>query len=114
MSLALASKLQVLENYPVLGSRTELFFEMLKVCGAREKFFEKRFFSADRLKNVSEDLFFFFLLALVSLASSISVLGLERSVLSRAVLGLGCFCVLDLGPCVFDSTSDKEVPGNLG
>ena len=43
-SLALASKPQVLENYPVLGSRTALFFESLKVCGAPEKFFGKRFF----------------------------------------------------------------------
>ena len=31
-SLALASKPQVLENWPVLGSRTALFFEQLKFC----------------------------------------------------------------------------------
>ena len=31
-SLALASKPQVLENCPVLGSRTALFFEQLKFC----------------------------------------------------------------------------------
>ena len=31
-SLALASKPQVLENCPVLGSRTALFFESLKFC----------------------------------------------------------------------------------
>ena len=50
-SLALASKVkslasrpQVLENWPVLGSRTALFFELLKFCGAVEKFFGKRFF----------------------------------------------------------------------
>ena len=50
-SLALASKVkslasrpQVLENWPVLGSRTALFFELLKFCGALEKFFGKRFF----------------------------------------------------------------------
>ena len=43
-SLALASKSQVLENCPVLGLRTALFFELLKVCGASENFFEKRFF----------------------------------------------------------------------
>ena len=49
-SLALASKVkslasrpQVLENWPVLGSRTALFFGMLKICGAVEKFFGKRF-----------------------------------------------------------------------
>ena len=50
-SLALASKVkslasrpQVLENWPVLGSRTALFFGKLKFCGAVEKFFGKRFF----------------------------------------------------------------------
>ena len=49
MSLALkvkflASKPQVVENYPVLGLKTALFFELLKVCGAPEKFFGRRFF----------------------------------------------------------------------
>ena len=43
LALALASRPQVLENWPVLGSRTALFFEMLKICGAVEKFFGKRF-----------------------------------------------------------------------
>ena len=43
-SLALASRPQVLENWPVLGSRTALFFELLKFCGALEKFFGKRIF----------------------------------------------------------------------
>ena len=43
-SLALASRPQVLENWPVLGSRTALFFELLKFCGALKKFFGKRFF----------------------------------------------------------------------
>ena len=43
-SLALASRPQVLKNWPVLGSRTALFFELLKFCGALEKFFGKRFF----------------------------------------------------------------------
>ena len=42
-SLALASRPQVFENWPVLGSRTALFFGMLKFCGALEKFFGKRF-----------------------------------------------------------------------
>ena len=41
---SLASRPQVLENWPVLGSRTALFFELLKFCGAVEKFFGKRFF----------------------------------------------------------------------
>ena len=35
-SLALASRPQVLENWPVLGSRTAVFFELLKFCGALE------------------------------------------------------------------------------
>ena len=43
-SLALASRPQVLENWPVLGSRTALFFGKLKFCGVVEKFFGKRFF----------------------------------------------------------------------
>ena len=43
-SLALASRPQVLENWPVLGSRSALFFGKLKFCGAVEKFFGKRFF----------------------------------------------------------------------
>ena len=109
-SLALASRPQVLENWPVLGSRTALFFELLKFCGALERFFGKRFFCGDRLKNFCEDLFFFYgdrLIkicedfffslestcacvlgpwpwprAFLSLASRVSVLG-------KAVLGLG-------------------------
>ena len=35
---------QNLENWPVLGSRTALFFELLKFCGAFKKYFGKRFF----------------------------------------------------------------------
>ena len=55
-SLALASRPQVLENWPVLGSRTALFFELLKFCGALEKFFGKRF-----LWRSLEKFFFVFL-----------------------------------------------------
>ena len=92
-SLALASRPQVLENWPVLGSRTARFFELLKFCGALEKFFGKRilwrsrekfledlffYYYGDRLKNFCEDLFCFLgrgrALSLVSL-----VLGLEHS-----------------------------------
>ena len=62
-SLALASRPQVLENWPVLGSRTAVFFELLKFCEALEKFFGKR----KRLCPWS-----------LALASSIPVLGLER------------------------------------
>ena len=70
-SLALASRPQVLENWPVLGSRTAVFFELLKFCGALEKFFRKRFFVE------------------IAGASRVSVLG-------KAVLGLGLEpCVLD-------------------
>ena len=99
-SLALASKVkslasrpQVLENWPVLGSRTALLFELLKFCGALEKFFGKRFFCGDRLKifffwRSPEKLLwrpFFFGEHLrlcpwsLALASSIPVLGLKHS-----------------------------------
>ena len=67
-SLALASKPQVFENWPVLGSRTAVFFELLKFCGALEKFFGKRFFFGEHLGLCPWSL---------ALASSISVLGLE-------------------------------------
>ena len=83
LALALASRPQVLENWPVLGSRTARFFGMLKFCGALEKFFGKPFINGDRLKNFCEDLFFFLesTCALcpwsLALASSIPVLGLE-------------------------------------
>ena len=43
-SSALASRPQVLENWLVLGSRTALVFELLKFCGALEKFFGRRVF----------------------------------------------------------------------
>ena len=43
-SLALALRPQVLENWPDLGSRTALFFELLKFCEALKNFFGKRFF----------------------------------------------------------------------
>ena len=126
-----ASRPQVLENWPVLGSRTALFFGMLKFCGALEKLFGKRFlveiawkifvktffFSfGDRLKNFCEELFFFSgeHLRFVSLVLG---LGLENSCpwprerLSSERLSLALasdfFCVLGLGlePCVLDSTS---------
>ena len=90
-SLALASRPQVLENWPVLGSRTALFFGMLKFCGALEKLFEKRFlveiagkifvktfFFGDRLKSFCEDLFFFFG-AHLHFVSLVLGLGLEHS-----------------------------------
>ena len=57
-SLTLASRPQVLENWPVLGLRTALFFELLKFCRTPEKKFYKAFFTGERLKNFFEDLFF--------------------------------------------------------
>ena len=100
-SLALASKPQVLENCPVLGSRTELFFEWLKFCRSAEKCFSRPFFFEDRQKKNFKTFFLRKTLAFVSLASSIPVLGLV----------LGFFCVLDLGlePCVLDSTSANGI-----
>ena len=67
---------QVLENCPVLGSRTAVFFEWLEVCTWAEKIFSGPFFG-DRRKNFFEDLFiiiFWRTLAFLSL-----VLGLEHS-----------------------------------
>ena len=73
---------QVLENWPVLGSRTALFFESLKFCGALEKFFGKRFFVEIAGKIFVKTSFFFgehLRLCPWSLASSIPVLGLESA-----------------------------------
>ena len=56
-SLALASKPQVLQNCPVLGLRTALFFEWLKFCRSPEKCFSRPFFFGDRRKKIFKDLF---------------------------------------------------------
>ena len=125
-SLALASKPQVLENWPVLGSRTALFFGKLKFCGAVEKFFGKRFFVeiawkifvktfffffffffGDRLKNFVKTFFFFFFGEHLRFVSLVLGLGLEhscpwpRECLSSERLSLALasdfFCVLGLG-----------------
>ena len=94
-SLALASKPQVLENCPVLGSRTGLFYEWLKFCRSAEKFFSRNFFVVEN--------------------TCVCVLGFEhscpwpRECLSSEGLSLAlasnCFCALSLGlkPCVLDS-----------
>ena len=91
---SLASRPQVLENWPVLSSRTALFLGMLKFCGALEKLFGKRFLMeiAWRLeiaRKIFVKTFIFFFgehLRLcpwsLALASSIPVLGHE-SVCSR-------------------------------
>ena len=130
MSLALALKPQVLENWPVLGSRTALFLnrwnfvgKRQKPCGksaktffwfpqveiAGKKFFEDLFC----LKNLFEKNFwrpFFFLEN-----TCVCVLGpwpWPREGLSLA-LASKFFCVLGLEPCVLDSTSG-DVIGELG
>ena len=89
---------RVLENWPVLGSRTAVFFWIVKILWSAWKIFWKTFFCWrspekflwrplffwDRLKNFCVDLFLFFFgehLRLcpwsLALASSIPVLGLE-------------------------------------
>ena len=60
LALALASRPQVLENWPVLGSRTARFFGMIKFCGALEKFFGKRFLVKTAWKVFVKTFFFFF------------------------------------------------------
>ena len=92
---SLASKPQVVQNCPVLGSKTALLFDSLKFCRSPERFFEDLFFSEN---------------------TCVCVFGLEHSCLwSREGLsseGLSLasasnfFCVLRLKPCVLDSTSD--------
>ena len=87
-SLTLSSKPQVLENCSVLGSRTALFFELLKFCRLPEKNFKrclllenarktflKPFFIWRSPEKKFEDLFFLRTLALVSLFLG---LGLEH------------------------------------
>ena len=78
-SLALASKPQVLENCPVLGSKTAIFFELLKFCRSPEKNFDDLFLEIAG-KIVVKTFFLREHLPLVSLAlaSSIPVLGLEK------------------------------------
>ena len=68
-ALALASRPQVLENWPVLGSRTALFFELLKFCGALEKLF----FVEIARKIFVKTFFFWRALALVSLVLGLSL-----------------------------------------
>ena len=117
---SLASRPQVLENWPVLGSRTALIFELLKFCGALEKFFEKRFFVEIARKifvktfffwRWSEKflwrLFFFFFWRALALVFLVLGLGLEhscpwpRECLSSERLSLALasdfFCVLGFG-----------------
>ena len=112
MSLAskvksLASKTQVLENYPVLGSRTALYFELLKFCRSPKKFFEDPCFLENAWKFFWRP-FFVEHLRLCPWPRAFLSLASRRSVLGRAVPGLGFFCALGLEPCVLDFTSDQS------
>ena len=81
-SLALASRPQVLENWPVLGSRTALFFGKLKFCGAVEKFFnflESVFSWRSLEKFLWRPFFFFFFGEHLRFVSLVLGLGLEHS-----------------------------------
>ena len=108
ISLALASKPQVLENCPVLVSRTAVFFKWLKFCRSPENFFEDLFFVESQKKNLKP----FF-----SENASVCVLGpwpwpqaflslaSRGFVLGRAVLGLGLFfAFLTLSSSLVSST----------
>ena len=58
--LGLEGQVLGLENWPTLGSRTALFFELLKFCEALEKFFGKRYFVEIAWKIFVKTFFFFF------------------------------------------------------
>ena len=124
-SLALASKPQVLENCPVLGSRTALFFEPLKFCWKMQETSRKicnNLFGFPPLEitwKIFLKTFFFFEISWKKFFEDfflentcICVLGLERACPRK-----GCplpwpriFFVLGLGlePCVPHSTSDNH------
>ena len=83
---SLASKPQVLENFPVLGSRTALFFKSLNFCWktpkTSQKILQRRFLCSSVGDCLKKKKLFGEHLRLCSwslaLASSISVFGLER------------------------------------
>ena len=131
-SLALASRPQVLKNWPILGSRIALFLNCWNFADRLKKicFFAFAFFCWKTPEKNFWRLFFWgggiawkiFLKTFFSLENTCAgVLGLwpwpraflslasGGSVLGRAVLGLGFFCILGLGlgfePRAFDSTS---------
>ena len=112
---SLASKPQVLENFPVLGSRTALFFKSLNFCWktpkTSQKILQRRFLCSsvgDCLKKKT---------VWRTLAPVFLVFGLglkhfclwPREVLSSEGLALASdfFRVLGLEPCVLDSTFAK-------
>ena len=82
-----ASKPQVLENCPVLGSRIALLFKWLKFCRSAEKCFSRPFFLEIDGKNFFRPFFLGKHLHLCpwSLASSIPVLGFFVSLASSLV-----------------------------
>ena len=98
----------------ILWSARKIFWKTF-FCGDRLKnfcedlfcYFLFIFYFGDRLKKFCEDLFFFFFGEHLRLCPWFLALASRVSVLGRAVLGLGFFCVLGLGlePCVLDSTS---------
>ena len=92
---------------PCPRSKTAIFFELLKFCRSLKKIFENLFFG-DCLKRPF--LFFFgeyLRLCPWSWPRAFLFLASRGSVLERAVLGFGLFCVLGLGleHCVLDFTS---------
>ena len=104
-SLAVASRPPVLKNCPVLGSRTALFFELLKFCRSPEKKFYKTFFTVERMKNYFEDLlsgdrqknffktFFFFFEIAWNISLKTVLFFFRRTLpLVSLVLGLEHFC----------------------
>ena len=98
--------------WPVLGSRTALFFELLKCCGAPEKFLWRRFlfFFEFAWKTFLKTFFGEHLrFCPCSWPGTFLSLAWTKSVFGRVVLGLGLgfFSVLGLGlePCVLDTTS---------
>ena len=88
---------RVLVNWPVLGSRTAVFFELLKFCEALEKFFGKRFFVEIAWKIFVKTFFF---------GEHLRLCPWPRECLSseRLSLALDFFCVLGLGSSLVSST----------
>ena len=78
-SLALASKPQVLENCPVLGSRTALFFEWLKFCRWAEKCFSRPIFLEIDRKKIFKT---FFLGKHLHLYNTLSLILMYLSIIS--------------------------------
>ena len=92
---------------PVFGSRTALFFDLLKICQGHEhcwstpenlRIFERRSLFYGYRRNFAENLRLFEPRPFFTRALPRYVLGplaLRGSVLGRCVFGFGFFCVLD-------------------